>query len=109
MTVMPRPVGLQPIPVPTLHWALFSLLRVCIGVGALAVARKVLKKFYFKIIVKWTGVDKDDIKTQREMGLEVPHRWMTLFSISILTSFIGPLVYSLLGINREGYYHVVGY
>ena len=109
MTEMPRPSGLLPLPVPSLEWALYSFLRVFIGVAFLAVARKVLKKFYFKIIVKWTGVDKDDIKTQREMGLEVPHRWMTLFSISILTSFFAPLAYSFLGINRDAYYREVGY
>lgn len=109
MTQTPRPQGLQPIPTLSLHWLGFSLLRVIIGVVALATARQVLKKFYFKIIVKWTGVDKDDIRTQREMGLEVPHRWMTLFSISVLATFIAPLAYSFLGINRDAYYHEVGY
>lgn len=109
MTEMQLPHGLQPLPVPTLEWGLYSALRVVIGVATLAMARKFLKKFYFKIIVKWTGVDKDDINTQREMGLEVPHRWMTLFSISVLTTFIAPLAYSFLGINRDGYYHEVGY
>lgn len=109
MTELPKAQGLQPLPVPTLDWALYSALRVIIGVAALAMSRKILKKFYFKIIVKWTGVDKDDIMTQREMGLEVPHRWMTLFSISIMTSFMAPVAYSFLGINRDGYYHEVGY
>lgn len=108
MTETPKPTTLQPVPTITANWVIYSLLRTVLGVVALAVSRVITKKIFLKLVCTCAGVDTKDIAKQRELGLEVPVRWLTIGGLAVSTTFIAPICFTYLGINREGYYSEVG-
>lgn len=108
MTETPKPTTLQPLPTITADWVYYSLIRTVLGVGALAVSRIITKKIFLKLVCMCAGVDTKDIAKQRELGLEVPVRWFTIGGLAVSTTFIAPICFTYLGINRVGYYTEVG-
>lgn len=104
MTIIPRPVGLQPLPPVTWNWVFYCALRTVLGVVALAGSRIITKKIFLKLVCMCARVDTKDVTKQRELGLEVPVRWFTIGGLAFSTSFIAPICFSYLGIGREGFY-----
>ncbi|XP_045187296.2 sphingosine-1-phosphate phosphatase 2-like [Mercenaria mercenaria] len=108
MKETPKPTVLQPLPSITAEWVTYSLIRTVLGVVALAVSRIITKKIFLKLVCFCAGVDTKDITKQRELGLEVPVRWLTIGGLAVSTVFTAPICFSYLGINRENYYSEVG-
>ncbi|KAL4238893.1 Sphingosine-1-phosphate phosphatase 1 [Mactra antiquata] len=108
MTETPKHSTPQPLPGITFDWMYYSLIRTVVGVSALGASRIVTKKIFLKLVCTCAGVETDDITKQRELGLEVPVRWLTIGGLAVSTAFTAPICFSYLGINREGYYYEVG-
>lgn len=108
MTETPRPKTPQPFPEITYDWLYYSLVRMLFGVVALASSRIISKKIFVKLVCVCAGVDTKDIAKQRELGLEVPVRWLTIGGLAINTAFTLPLIFNYLGIIKPGYYSELG-
>lgn len=108
MTETPKPTTLQPLPAITSSWLYYSLIRTVLGVSALGASRVLSKMIFLKFVCHCAGVDTKDIAKQRELGLEVPVRWLTIGGLAVSTTFTAPIIFSLLGICREGYYSEIG-
>ena len=104
----PVPSELQPLPSVTMEWFLYSLVRTIGGVVALATFRIVFKKIALKFLCNCAGLEVEDIPKQRELGLEVPLRWLVVGGMAFNTAFTLPIVFQQLGIGRENYYSEVG-
>lgn len=104
ITEVPAPTVKQPLFPISAEWFYYSSLRTVLGVTALAGSRIISKKIFVKLVCTCAGVDTKDIAKQRELGLEVPVRWLTIGGLAVSTSFIAPLCFTYLGINSEGYY-----
>lgn len=108
MTETPKSSVLQPLPTITAEWVTYSLLRTVLGVIALAGSRIISKKIFVKIVCACAGVDTKDITKQRELGLEVPVRWLTIGGLAVSTAFTAPVCFNYLGLLRDGFYSEVG-
>lgn len=108
MSETPRPKTPQPIPALSYDWLYYSFLRLFFGVIALAGSRIITKKIFLKLVCTCAGVDTKDIPKQRELGLEVPVRWLTIGGLAVSTAFTAPLCFDYFGIGREGFYSELG-
>ena len=108
MTETPHSPNLQPLPAITKDWLIYSIIRTVLGVAALASSRIVTKKIFTRLVCYCAGVDMSNIARQRELGLEVPIRWLTIGGLAVNTAFTAPIIYSYLGIDRQRYYSEVG-
>jgi len=108
MTETSKPTTPQPLPPVTYDWIYYSLIRTVFGVIALVASRIITKKIFLKLVCTCAGVDTKDIMKQRELGLEVPVRWLTIGGLAVSTAFTAPLCFDYLGIIRPGYYTEIG-
>jgi len=104
----PRSTELLPLPQITLEWVGLSVLRMLLGVVFLASSRIVTKKIFVKFVCTCAGVDTKDIERQRELGLEVPVRWLHIGCMALNTAVTMPLIFSYLGICRPNFFNEVG-
>lgn len=108
MTETPHSLERQHLPAITVEWIKLSLVRTVFGVVALAGSRIITKPFILKLVCTLADVDTKDITKQRQLGLEVPVRWLSVGGLAVLAAFFAPICFSYLGINREGYYSEIG-
>ncbi|KAK3583161.1 hypothetical protein CHS0354_027574 [Potamilus streckersoni] len=90
---------------PSMTWFIHSTVRLVIGVAILANLRILFKKLFLTLVCYLAGVDKDDIHTQRKLGLEVPVRYGTIWSMSFFLTVVVPFIFQMLGVNRPESYN----
>lgn len=92
------------VQIPTLNWLLCSILCLLVGTVLLVGIRAIVKPSSIRLVCYLYGIDRKDIPAQRRHGAEVPVRFLTYHFVSIGAACLAPVIFSYLGVLREGYY-----
>lgn len=88
----------------TISWLGLSLLRSAIGVFILVIIRAIAKPASIALCCRYYNVDKNDVETQRKIGMEKPQKFIAYFTVGIGGLVIVPLILQYIGIMRMSYY-----
>ena len=86
------------------YWFLLVALRLVIGVAVLVVTRTVMKSLSLKIVGWVTKIDTKVKENQQQLYVELPYKFVTYFSIAIVTVMVVPNIFWLLNIHRDTYF-----
>ena len=77
------------------------VVRTCLGVAVLVATRQVLKKIVLRALCALYGRDARDPASKREFEIELPYYFFTYLVIGINVSFVSPVLFHKLGIQRD--------
>lgn len=77
-----------------------ALLRAAIGILCILAARGVGKVVVFSIVCYLHKCDPTDAKTRTQASVEVPYKLITYLGMGLTITFLSPLVFRMLSIER---------
>lgn len=81
-----------------------ALLRAAIGILCLLASRGLGKLVVFSIVCYVRKLDPRDPQTRNRAAVEVPYKLITYLGMGITITFLSPLVFRMLNIERETMY-----
>ncbi|KAJ8280360.1 hypothetical protein GJAV_G00053610 [Gymnothorax javanicus] len=95
-----EPEGDFPIPLPPLTWAglFFGCARCLLGLALLLGARQVMKRVSLWALCSWHRVSASNAQTRRRREIEVPYKFTTYTTISIVNTVLLNRAFQLVGL-----------
>ena len=84
---------------------LLMSLRLLIGVVFLVATRAIVKSSSLKLIGRITNVDTTKKENLQQLTVELFYKFSTYFSMAIVCMWIVPIVFLMLGIQRDSYFY----
>lgn len=81
-----------------------TLLRQTIGVFFIVILLTVNKYFVLQALCKVFGYDPKDPESKKHLVIELPYKYVSYFSVSLVATYIMPLIFVYLGIQRPSFY-----
>ena len=96
-----------PLEFPGLGQVGMAALRHLVGVIFVLSVSEVFKYFVLRIVCHLTGHDHKDPTCKKHLEVELPYRYTAYFLTSCVATYIVPLIFLKLGIERPAFYSEV--